>query len=75
MEALRQISEAEVRPLVASAPAGGRLSEQDVDDLVDWILRVIISYAAVPGDGGRDPEAIRRQLTLWFLPALEHRIG
>ncbi len=75
MEALREIGEAGIRPMVATAPAEGRLSEQDVEDLVDWILRILISYAAVPGDGGRDPDEIRRQLTSWFLPALERRIG
>ncbi len=55
MEALRQIGEAGVRPLVAPAVADGSLSERDVEDLVDWILRILISYAAVPGDGGRRP--------------------
>ena len=59
MEALRRIGEAGVRPLVAAALAEGSLSERDVDDLVDWILRILISYAAVPGRRrsapGRDP--------------------
>ena len=55
-EALLRIGEAGVRPLVASALADGLLSEQDLVDLVDWIVRVLISYAAVPGDGGREPE-------------------
>ena len=55
MEALRGIGEAGVRPMVATALAEGRSREQDVEDLVDWILRILISYAAVPGDGGRDP--------------------
>ena len=73
MEALRQIGHSGVRPQVG--PTQGEFSEQDVEDLVDWILRVLISYAAVPGDGGRDPDGIRRQLTSWFLPALERRMG
>jgi AcrR family transcriptional regulator len=68
-EALRLIGDAGVRPLLAPALADGTLSEDDVADLVDWILRILISFAAVPGDGGRTPEAIRRQLTSWFLPA------
>jgi len=41
-----------------------------VADLVDWILRILLSFAAVPGDGGRSPAEIRRQLTSWFRPAL-----
>jgi AcrR family transcriptional regulator len=68
-EVLRRIGDAGVRPLLAPALADGSLSEDDVADLVDWILRILISFAAVPGDGGRSPEEIRRQLTSWFLPA------
>jgi AcrR family transcriptional regulator len=68
-EALRLIGDAGVRPLLAPALADGTLSEEDVADLVDWILRILISYAAVPGDGGRTHPEIRRQLTAWFLPA------
>jgi AcrR family transcriptional regulator len=75
MEALRRIGEAGVRPLVAGALADGSLSDQDVEDLVDWILRILISYAAVPGHGDRPPDAIRRQLTSWFLPAFRVRVG
>jgi AcrR family transcriptional regulator len=69
VEALRLIGDAGVRPLLEPALAAGTLSEDDVSDLVDWILRVLISFAAVPGDGGRGPVEIRRQLTSWFLPA------
>jgi AcrR family transcriptional regulator len=69
-EALKRIGDAAVRPALAPALADGSLSEEDVADLVDWILRILISFAAVPGDGGRSPEEIRRQLTSWFLPAL-----
>jgi AcrR family transcriptional regulator len=75
MEALQRIGEAGVRPLVIRGVGEGTLSEDDVEDLVDWILRILISYAAVPGDGGRRPEEIRRQLTSWFLPALRGRIS
>jgi AcrR family transcriptional regulator len=68
-EALRLIGDAGVRPVLAPALADGSLSEDDVADLVDWILRILISFTAVPGDGGRSPAEIRRQLTSWFLPA------
>lgn len=74
-EALRRIGEAGVRPLLASPLSRGTLSRSDMADLVDWILRVLISYAAVPGPGGRDDTDIRRQLTTWFLPAVERVIG
>jgi AcrR family transcriptional regulator len=75
MEALRRIGEAGVGPLVAPALADGALSRRDVEDLVDWILRILISYAAVPGHGDRSPDDIRRQLTAWFLPAFRVRVG
>jgi AcrR family transcriptional regulator len=75
VEALRHIGEAGVRPLLASSLADGSMSERDMADLIDWILRILISYAAVPGDGGRQPEEIRRQLAAWFLPAFANRIG
>jgi AcrR family transcriptional regulator len=71
LEALQGIGEAGIRPLLAAALSDGSVSEEDMKDLVDWILRILISYAAVPGRGGRDPQQIRRQLALWFLPAFE----
>ncbi|HWF15784.1 MAG TPA: TetR/AcrR family transcriptional regulator [Acidimicrobiales bacterium] len=74
-EALRRIGEAGVRPLLESSLADGSISEQEMMDLVDWILRILISFAAVPGNGGRKPEDIRRQLEAWFVPAFEARLG
>jgi AcrR family transcriptional regulator len=74
-EALRRIGEAGLRPLLASALADGTLSEDGMSDLVDWILRILISYAAVPGDGGRQPAEVRRQLAHWFLPAFERMVA
>jgi AcrR family transcriptional regulator len=74
-EAVRRVGLAGVRPLVAPAVLGGAvLSEEALGDLVDWILRILISYAAVPGDGGRSPEEVRRQLTEWFLPAFDRLV-
>jgi AcrR family transcriptional regulator len=73
-EALRRIGEAGLRPVLASPLADGSLSEASMSDLVDWVLRVLISYAAVPGDGGRGPQEIRRQLADWFLPAFERAV-
>jgi AcrR family transcriptional regulator len=71
VEALRRIGEAGIRPLLDGSFAGGSVSDQVMTDLVDWIIRILISYAAVPGDGGRTPDEVRRQLTAWFLPAFE----
>jgi AcrR family transcriptional regulator len=74
-DALRRIAAAGVRPLVAPAVADGILSDEAMGDLVDWILRVLISYAAVPGDGGRSAADVRRQLATWFLPAFGPLLG
>jgi AcrR family transcriptional regulator len=74
-EALHRIGEACVRPLLGASLVGGSVSDEDMSDLVDWILRILISYAAVPGDGGRQVEDIRRQLSAWFIPAFEIRLG
>ena len=75
VEALRRIGEAGVRPLLESSLADGSISEQEMMDLVDWIMRILISFAAVPGNGGRKPADIRRQLEAWFVPAFEVRLG
>jgi AcrR family transcriptional regulator len=71
MEALRRIGAAAVRPLLSDAMDSGALSDEDVAALIDWILRILLSYAAIPGPAEMAPAAIRRQLTLWFLPAFE----
>jgi AcrR family transcriptional regulator len=75
VEALRRIGEAGIRPLLESSISDGSISERDMMDLVDWILRILISYAVVPGAGGRRPAEVRRQLAAWFLPAFEARMG
>ncbi len=75
IEALRRIGESGVRPLLESSLADGSVSETDMRDLVDWILRILISYAAVPGPGGRSTHDVRRQLSTWFLPAFAAVFG
>jgi AcrR family transcriptional regulator len=75
VEALRRIGESGIRPLLDSSLDGGSVSERDMRDLVDWILRILISYAAVPGSGGRRPVDVRRQLAAWFIPAFENLFG
>jgi AcrR family transcriptional regulator len=74
-EALHRIGQACVRPLLGSSLLDQSVSDTDMADLVDWILRILISYAAVPGDGGRHIGDIRRQLAAWFVPAFEIRLG
>ncbi len=69
-EALRRIGEAAIRPQLGPAVGAGGISEEQLADLVDWILRVLISYATIPGPGGRGPDDIRRQLTALFLPGV-----
>jgi AcrR family transcriptional regulator len=80
LAALRTLGEAGIRPLIGPVPAGGPTGDQDsVDatmaDLVDWMLRVLISYAAVPGRGELTRADIRRQLTTLFLPAFERMLA
>ncbi len=69
-DALRRLGESGIRPMLAPAQADGSIPEQTIDDLVDWILRILISYAALPGPADLEPADIRRHLTTLFLPAL-----
>ena len=71
MDALRRIGEAEIRPLLGPAIDGGLLPPDAVADLIDWMLRILLSYAAIPGPAELRPDDIRRQLRAWFLPAFE----
>jgi len=68
VDALRRLGEAGIRPMLAQAD--GSISEQTIDDLVDWMLRILISYAALPGPADLEPDDIRRHLSTLFLPAL-----
>jgi AcrR family transcriptional regulator len=68
--ALRRIAEDAIRPAIEGA-TGSRLSARDTDDLVDWILRLLVSFAAVPGPSGAGPDDVRRQLTTLLVPAVD----
>jgi AcrR family transcriptional regulator len=70
MQEIRRISERGLRQLMKGAIGRGDLTDEDVSDLADWIMRILMSYASVPGAADREPSAIRRQLTTWFLPAV-----
>jgi AcrR family transcriptional regulator len=69
--ALHHLGEAGIRPLLASAGDAGVISEQTIDDLVDWMIRILISYAVLPGPADLTPADIRRQLETLFLPAVD----
>jgi AcrR family transcriptional regulator len=71
MDALRRIGVAAIRPLLSDAMDSGVLSDEDLAGLIDWILRILLSYAAIPGPAELPTAAIRQQLTSWFLPAFE----
>ncbi len=71
LAALRQLGDAGIRPLLGPAPPEGSAGEQAMADLVDWMLRILISYAVVPGRADLSRDDIRRQLTTLFLPAFE----
>jgi len=70
VSALHHLGEAGIRPLLAPAEDAGLITEQAIDDLVDWMLRILISYAAIPGPADLTPADIRRQLEALFLPAV-----
>ena len=69
--AMRRLGEIGVRPPLEPALEAGTMTEQDLDDLVEWVLRILISYAAVPGHDELTLDDVRRQLTTCFRPALE----
>lgn len=69
--ALRHLGETGIRPLFEPALAAGAVTEGQLDDLVEWILRILLSYASVPGHDGLDADDVRRQLTAFFRPAVD----
>jgi AcrR family transcriptional regulator len=71
MDALRRIGETAIRPLLGPAIDSGALPAAAVGDLIDWILRILLSYAAIPGPADLQPADIRRQLKAWFRPAFD----
>jgi hypothetical protein len=71
MQALRRIGETAIRPLLGPAIDSGAFPAEAVAGLIDWILRILLSYASIPGPADLEPADIRRQLRSWFLPAFE----
>ncbi len=80
LAALHALGESGIRPLLGPAQDPALVDDPDtadqtMADLVDWMLRVLISYAAVPGRGELTRADIRRQLTTLFLPAFERMLA
>ncbi len=73
--ALRALGDAGIRPLLGPAEPEGPRGEQAMADLVDWMLRVLISYAVVPGPADLGRADIKRQLTSLFLPAFDRMLA
>ena len=48
-------------------PRGGNL---ELDTLIEWVLRVLMSYLAVPGPPNRSEEELRQLLRGMILPAV-----
>lgn len=60
-----------LRPMFEPAHAAGLLREGvELDALIEWILRILMSYLAVPGPESRSEEELRTQLRTLLLPAV-----
>jgi AcrR family transcriptional regulator len=44
----------------------------ELDTFIEWVLRILMSFLAVPGPAGRDEAALRRILRTMLLPAVLH---
>jgi AcrR family transcriptional regulator len=60
-----------LRPMFERARAEGLLAPSvELDDFIEWVLRILMSFLAVPGPAERDEEALRRLLRTMLLPAI-----
>jgi len=60
-----------LRPMFEPARREGLLQANlDLDSLMEWVLRILMSYLAVPGPDGRTEEDLRRLLRGMLLPAV-----
>jgi AcrR family transcriptional regulator len=60
-----------LRPMFEPARRAGLLhANLELDSLIEWVLRVLMSYLAVPGPPSRNEEDLRRQLRSMLLPAV-----
>jgi AcrR family transcriptional regulator len=60
-----------LRPMFEPAHREGLLAEDlDLDSLMEWVLRILMSYLTVPGPPGRSEESLRQLLRGFLLPAV-----
>jgi len=60
-----------LRPIFEPARREGLLQEDvELDSLIEWVLRILMSYLAVPGPPTRSEEDLRRILQTMLLPAV-----
>jgi len=60
-----------LRPMFEPARRRGLLHEDlELDSLMEWVLRILMSYLAVPGPPSRTEEDLRRLLRGMLLPAV-----
>jgi AcrR family transcriptional regulator len=60
-----------LRPMFEPARREGLLQANlDLDSLMEWVLRILMSYLAVPGPATRNEEDLRRLLHEMLLPAV-----
>ncbi len=65
------IGEAFVRPILEPARAQGLLRDElDTQDILEWIIRIVLSYLTVPGPKRRSQQATRELLRACFLPGI-----
>lgn len=60
-----------LRPMFERARREGLLAPSvELDLFIEWVLRILMSFLAVPGPAGRDEEALRHVLRAMLLPAI-----
>lgn len=60
-----------LRPMFEPARREGLLQEKlELDSLMEWVLRILMSYLAVPGPSTRTEEDLRQLLRGMLLPAV-----
>lgn len=60
-----------LRPMFEPARREGLLHEDlELDALMEWVLRILMSYLAVPGPASRTEDEVRRLLQTLLLPAV-----
>lgn len=60
-----------LRPMFEPARREGLLREKlELDSLMEWVLRILMSYLAVPGPPNRAEEELRQLLSAMLLPAV-----